>query len=158
MRSTTFLTRALQAVIRPRTEHATGIFMILAGALLVFRPYAPALTALQEFYGVVISVQVLSLLLFVCGGLLLLLRHVSHLLFYLLILPISFHATCLWWALFLSDRAPPFAPMYALFTIWLIIRAHAREIKVNGIITEQKAENLQSARDERDAWDAEELT
>ncbi len=157
MRSTTFLTRAFEVIISPSTAKATGVFMILTATLLLLRPTAFALEAFEEYYGIVISVQLMGTSFFLGGFFLLLLNRMSHLLLYLLILPISLYVIFLWWAFSLSPATGPVVQAFSSYMLYLIIRDHARELKARGIIARQGVENLKSARNDQEVWDANKL-
>lgn len=112
--------RRLNRLIELHYARVNGLFMLALALLLILRPSASALAALQAAYGIAYGVAAYILTLLICGTLLLAipLKRLRFCLYALLTFPIILYTSCLLWVFFLDVKIGAIGWMFGLY-IWL---------------------------------------
>ena len=112
--------RRLNRLLDLRYERTNGLFMGVLALLLIVRPSASALTALQAAYGIAFGVDAYIVLLLACSVLLLTLplKRLRFRVYAALTLPIILYTGCLLWVFFLDAKIGAIGWMFGVY-IWL---------------------------------------
>lgn len=106
-------------------ERTSGLIMLLTGALLIPRPFASALQALQDAYRIDLTLSLLTAALFGFGLYLVWRRTVGRLVFVALLSPMWLYGLALFLVFGFSYTIGPFGFIFGLWACGLSIYIHS---------------------------------